>query len=169
MRTERNWSGLLGGNEAADANLLVFWHRTAPAWREILPLTPVCQEIIEPCSVPDCMLSWCRPNLFHSLIRGFVCRKGTEWVPGGMTSTSTSCCHADVTWNLNGQIFLSPSVGRCSYNKAWQGFGLLSNFDELLWALGFVILRVGSNTGFDLTALSPLHMWLQLCRNSVHC
>lgn len=81
-----------------DANLLISWHRTAPAWREIHPLTPACHEIIEPCSVPDCMLSWSSPNLFHSLIRGFVCRKGTDWaVPGGMTSMSLlSCwCHME--------------------------------------------------------------------------
>lgn len=85
-----------------DANLLVSWHRMAPAWREIHPLTPACHEIIEPCTVPDCMLSWCSPNLFHSLIRGFVCRKGTDWaVPGGMTSTFLlSCwCHKEFGWS----------------------------------------------------------------------
>lgn len=85
-----------------DANLLVSWHRTAPAWREIHPLTPACQEIIEPCSVPDCMLSWCSPNLFHSLIRGFERRKGNDWaVPGGMTSMFLlSCwCHKEFEWS----------------------------------------------------------------------
>lgn len=77
-----------------DANLLVFsWHRMTPAWRDIRPLTLPCHEIIEPRSVPDCMLSSCSPDLFHSLIRGFECRKGLTkqsqvgWRP-------CSCCHA---------------------------------------------------------------------------
>lgn len=69
------------------------WRRTAPARRETHPLTPARHEIIEPCSVPDCMLSWRSPNLFHSLRRGFVCRKRTDWaVPGGMTSMLLLLC-----------------------------------------------------------------------------
>lgn len=139
-----------------DAILLVSWHRVAPAWREIHLLTPACHEIIEPCSVPDCMLSWCSPNLFHSLIRGFVCRKGTGWaVPGGMTSTFllSGWCHMEFEWS---HFSISLSVGQHSDSKACQDFVLLLNYDKQLWAPGFGFLHVGSNTAFDLTALSPL-------------
>lgn len=115
-----------------DANLLVSWHRTSPARREIHALTPACQEIIEPCSVPDCMLSWCSPNLVHSLIRGFECRKGTDWaVPGGMTSMFLlSCwCHMQFKWS---DLSVPLSVERHSYSKASQGFVLRSNNFEVL-------------------------------------
>lgn len=132
------------------ANLLVSWHRTTPAWRGTHPLTPACHEIIEPCSVPDCMLSWCSPNLFHSLIRGFVCRKGTDWaVPGGMTSACLlSCwCHVGFEWS-------DFPLWLCQLADTVTAFVLMLNFNKQLWASRFVILHVGSDTEFDLTALS---------------
>lgn len=112
----------------------------APAWWGIDPLTPACPEIIEPYSVPDCMLSWCGPNLFHSLIRRFVCRKGTGWaVPGGMTSTVLLLCWCHMEF-VSFRRKIQPT-------KAWQGFGLLSDFDKQLRALEFVIVDIGSNSG----------------------
>lgn len=97
-------------------------------------LTPACHEIIEPYSVPDCMLSWCSPNLFHSLIRGFERRKGTDWVvPGGMTSVSllSGWCHMEFEWS-------DFSVSLCQLeDKA------TAKHHVALSAPGF-----GSNTGF---------------------
>lgn len=99
-----------------DAEHLLFWLRTAPAWKEIYPLTPACHEIIEPCSVPDCTLTWCNLNLFHSLIRRFECRKGTNWaVTGGMTSMLLlSClCHWDFEWS-------DFSADHCQVKLQWS-------------------------------------------------
>lgn len=51
------------------------------------PLRLASHGTAELCSPPDCMLSWRRPNLPHSLIKGSLSpRKGTNWViTGGMT------------------------------------------------------------------------------------
>lgn len=140
-----------------DANLLVSWHRTAPAWKEIDPLTPACHEIIELCSVPDCMLSWCSPNLFHSLIRGFEHRKGTDWaVPGGMTSMFLlSCwCHMEFEWS-------DFSISLCQLentanSKTSQGFVLQSpphmhdTIFKIPFAMGNINLQANNKQRFGL-------------------
>lgn len=126
------------GNEAVSATRLFFWHRMAPAWWGIDPLTPACPEIIEPYSVPDCMLSWCGPNLFHSLIRRFVCRKGTGWaVPGGMTSTVLLLCwchmgFVPIRWKIQLQQKLDRILDCCQ---------ILTNNSELLNLLSWILTR----------------------------
>lgn len=135
-----------------DADLLVSWHRTAPAWREIHPLTPACHEIIELCSVPDCMLSWCSPNLFHSLIKGFECRKGTDWaVPGGMTSMFLlSCwCHMECEWS-DFSVSLSQLEDKATALHCGQ---ILTNNSELLDLWFRVLARILDLAPFLLLAL----------------
>lgn len=116
--------GVPAENETLDANLLVCWHRAAPVWREMRPLTPARREIMEASTAADCTLSSRGPNSFHSLMRGFfVRRKRSErTLPGGMTSNAPA-----VTRLSHGiyqvRCFLSPSVERrilepvCSLNN----------------------------------------------------
>lgn len=109
----------LGGNQTLDANLLVCWHRAAPAWREIHPLTPVRQEIMEPSSAADCTLSSCGPNLFHSLIRGFSAQEAERVNPPRWDDV-----HAPAVTRLSHGIymvirFLSPSVERRILERVW--------------------------------------------------
>lgn len=151
------------------ANLLVSWHRMAPAWREIHPLTPACHEIIEPCSVPDCMLSWCSPNLFHSLIRGFDCRKGTEWaVTGGMTSVLllSWLCHMEFEWSDFSVASHQPEDKAAAQQCiAW----LFSEFWEhssaflYLWSC---MLAQMLDLNLYFCALNLLCIWLILPRNT---
>ena len=117
-----------------DANLLFSWHRKVPAWGEMHPPTPACLEIIEPRSVPDCMLSWCCPNLFHSLMRGIWVQEG-DWLSSPRwddvrVPAVISMSHGD--WMVR-VICLLLSIERHSYGKALRGFfsPILTNI--ILW------------------------------------
>lgn len=119
QKTLESGSGRLGVDETLDANLLVCWHRAAPAWREIHPLTPARQEIMEPSLAADCTLSSCAPNLFHSLIRGFCAQEAERVNPPRWDDV-----HAPAVTRLSRGIyivrcFLSPSVERRILGRVW--------------------------------------------------
>lgn len=146
MCIELNWSGWLDGGKG----ILCHLHR--------------CGEIIEACWVPDGMLTWCCTNQFHSLIKGFVCSKGTDCaLPGGMMSSFVlPCwCHMEFEWS-DFSVYISRWMQL--RQSVLQGFGL-PHFDKQVWAPGFGTQHVGSDTGFDLTALTARHMQHKLFRN----